>query len=35
MQLFGRVNKELSSVRDKGEGGGRVMPSKYEQSGVL
>lgn len=35
MRLFGRVNKEIISVRGRGEGGERVMPSKYEQSGVL
>lgn len=34
MQLFGRTNKEIILVRGRG-GGGRVMPSKYEQSGVL
>lgn len=35
MQLFGRVNKEIISVGSRGEGGGKLMPSKYEQSGVL
>lgn len=35
MQFLGRVNKEIISFRGRGEGGGRVMPSKYEQSGVL
>lgn len=36
MQLFGRAYEEIILVRGRGGGGGgRVMPSKYEQSGVL
>lgn len=35
MQLFGRANEEIISVRGRGGGGRVVMPSKYEQSGVL
>lgn len=34
MQLFGTANEEIVLVRGRG-GGERVMPSKYEQSGVL
>lgn len=34
MQLLGTANKEIILVRERG-GGTRVMPSKYEQSGVL
>lgn len=34
MRLFGRADKEIILVRGRG-GGGRVMPSKYEHSGVL
>lgn len=33
MQLFGRTNKEIISV--PGRRRGRVIPSKYKQSGVL
>lgn len=35
MQLLGTENEEIVLVRGRGGGGGKVMPSKYEQSGVL